>query len=624
MAKFISEAKAYDIAAVLFASFGNSPAENFLRGELERYLPELRKATSEEINAFADYQRAVYLEGKVPELGRPIASLNPTFIDSLDDIVLTDSANDAAFADTAANIYTRASTKENGYRFQLHNGPQRGAAFHDVRAFTRQFKAYDLRMFPELHHLFKKLPVMIGDAELINAHYPHLAGFHHLQKRIPAAPGFWPKGKEEQIDEEQLQAYLKDKKIFLRGGKRESADSLVASVSLQQPKRDMAVTLAFHGMFAISHPDTWNSSVEEQQESMISFCKLPINYQEVDKILDKLAEHMKEKKLLTRVVQRKKIVAKSDLEAMVKEHEEAELEGICVVQYRENDFTVAKSVKIKRYEPVDTLLLGLYLQRKADKFTEANITGALLGLYDKKLDRYVPALKVNLDPEGVQVKTNGQKQRLRELRRALCEEVKSAGKTEAEEEHRPVTLYDAFLFHGSALLQKILSSKIAEQVPEALAELPRGKDLMSLYETFQEQQEEFASGKRGMKKSSTKTDIFLYQHQELFQSLIAVTEKKRKMFLEYFSHAKEVQEVSRKFVMPQLVVDLSKPIVLETQIFDVKRGKVPYAAGFDAEERTSFHFNNAFAERIRYDKSATTEYKTIEKLVGRNTGEGNI
>lgn len=66
--------------------FVANEVEEFLQQELVRYIPQLVGKTDEEIMHFVDYQKGIYLQGNLPEFGRPIASLNPTFTDSTEAI----------------------------------------------------------------------------------------------------------------------------------------------------------------------------------------------------------------------------------------------------------------------------------------------------------------------------------------------------------------------------------------------------------------------------------------------------------------------------------------------------------------------------------------------------------
>ena len=89
--------------------------------------------------------------------------------------------------------------------------------------------------------------------------------------------------------------------------------------------------------------------------------------------------------------------------------------------------------------------------------------------------------------------------------------------------------------------------------------------------------------------------------------------------MKYFSAYSGVKSTSKKLIKPQYSVDTSEPIILETQVFDIKYTLNPFAAGLHSWYRNSFKFNNCFAECIRHDKSTTTDYATIQSLAGRNT-----
>src|SRR3989344_2582148 len=109
MASFLSPDRSREISAVLFQEFSDHPREQFLRKLLERYVPEMNRWTHQEITNFANYHRRIYLGRAVPDLGRPIGSPNPRFIDALDEV---------RFRVDGISTYVRASTKENGYRIQ--------------------------------------------------------------------------------------------------------------------------------------------------------------------------------------------------------------------------------------------------------------------------------------------------------------------------------------------------------------------------------------------------------------------------------------------------------------------------------------------------------------------------
>ncbi len=595
MSSHIGDEAKERIGEILFRGFTDTPAENFLRQELERYVPEMRRKTEEEITQFAEYQRGVYLEGKLPVLGRPVASLNPAFIDSLEFITL---------AVPGLDVYTRAAVKENGYRMQVHNGPQR------TQAFTRQFTAYDLRMFPELRTVFAELPLMIGDAELINASHKHLAGFHRVNARLPDAR-HWPARGTDMIDDGFLASYLAQEDMFKEG----------------MPLPEYAMTLAFHGMLAIADPHTWRGSAEEQMESLESLCALPMDYRRVDGVLDKLAEYVDERKIPVRVVQRQEIRDKAALAQYVKDREDEDLEGTIVVQCArdaagERSFDFAKTFKIKKYETIDCALLGLYLAKERDGLAESNVTGALLGLYDPALRRYLAVHKTNLDPHGVQVKTDGQRERLTELRRQL---VREAQTRQDAETHDLLTLYDAYRSYGRSVIKaatrKTLGKKdmgVAERMLLALQDdMPRGHTLTSLIEKYGD-----GSGYESLPKRPTKLQECLFGNKKLFDLLQRVHDAAPEQYetlMGYFSDAKDMRKTSQSFRKPQLLISTDEPVILETQVFDITRDANKYPAGYDPATRTCFKFNNAFADRIRHDKSSTTDYGTIERIARQNT-----
>jgi len=564
MSIFLSEEISETIGEIMFQDFGNTEAEEFLKKELERYKPQFRSWKDEEIQDFINYQRQIWLENLTPEIGKIISCLNPTFVDSVESIVVE------------KGIYTCVSEKENGYRFQLHNHPEH------VSAFTRQFTPYDLRMFPELD--FSQLPVMIGDAELINKKYKHLAGFNRVNSRIPNTK-YWPIKGTTTIDEEILNEYLNGE--LLRNG---------------QPLKEFEMTLAFHGIFAIANPDTWEKSKKEQLESLESLCALPMNYERVDEILDQLQNFLKQKKINAKVVKKKVVKTKKQLETYVKKNEKKGLEGSVIVQYS-GRFDCAKSIKIKNYETVDAVLLGVYLHKKEDNLTQENLKGALLGLYDETLQKYLPVCKVNLDSDGVQIKTIGQRERLNALREGLVEVLKTK-KLSGEIK----TFHDVFVEYAKTKLGEIIKCDFTVMFEE----IPRGQNFLTLLETYNVNKQGYDKG-LGSKKSAKKSDRWIYEHKNVLEQ---VTNKE---VINYLSQYSEVKKASNKLVKPQLTVSTEDPVILEAQVFDIKYNCTGFAAGFNPETIQSFHFNNCFAERIRNDKSTTTDYQTIDAIAQSNT-----
>ncbi|MBI4148249.1 hypothetical protein HY490_03070 [Candidatus Woesearchaeota archaeon] len=583
----ISDEAEERIHDLMFRGFGSSQAERFLRQEIERYAPELRHRAQEEIASFVQYQRGVFLDGEVPVLGTPIASLNPKFCGAVEDIVLSMRGSD---------MYTRASIKENGFRLQLHN------TTHPM-AFTRQFTRYDLRMFPELTATFPMLPLMVGDAELISRHYTHLAGFARVEKRVPQS--MWPKMGAATVEDTLLDKYFADEELFEIG----------------KPRRDIELTLCFHGLYAISDPSTWELSKEKQFESLANVCRLPVDYRRIDGLLDLLDEFMARKNVNARVVHREQLRSKKALRVFVEKAFDAGHEGACVVQYSADEagvptFDVGKSFKIKKYETIDTALIGLILHDSSAGLREDNVTGAVLGLYDAWLQAYLPVCKVNLDPEGVQVKEEHQRNRLVPFRKNLVRVVERQPRGDGI-----VTLYDAFLGQGQFLLRSLLDPTTAVLVPEMLDSLPRGHDVLSSYEHYGSAQKEFDSG-RGSKKSSTKQDQYVHAHLAVFQALDLLQRNNWsgfQRFVRYFGHAKELKSLSKKLARPQIVVSTSPPIIVEAKVFRIKWAANQYPAGFHKWYCNSFMFENVFAERLRPDKNTTTDYQTIYDFARRNT-----
>ncbi len=593
MASYVNEDKAKHVEEVMFREFGNTPEERFLKKELIRYVPQFAHASDEETAAFVDYQRSIYLLGKVPTIGIPIASFNPTFTDSLAHLKMSDPDLD---------IYTRASIKENGFRFQLHNGVFVPV---DVKAFTRQFTPYDLRMFPELKGLYQYLPVMIGDSELVNAVHKHLAGFHRVEMRFPGGNKCWPKRGSDGLEKGILEEYLQKEELFKWG------------VALP----DMRLMLAFHGMFAIAHPDTWDESREVQAKNMISLCSVPVNYKRVDRILTLLERFIKRKQieLCVRVVERFVSKDKEELRKYVSTNELNGLEGTCIAQFATDKngkpVVMGKTIKVKTYETVDAILLGLNLLDKSAGLVEGNLKGAIVGIWDYALHMFLPALKVNLDPNGVQVKTDGQRERLTDLGKNILAVVKP----DVSEEARITTLYDVFKLQGAIKIKFFLASLPRGDAlfkkldfEKLFGDLPRGHDLATALAHF-EANPAFEKGKLPL------IEKYIVKHYDFFNAISKLDEKRKKKFIEYFSEAGAIKTASQKLLQPHVVVDVASPVILETKVFGLEWGLSPFAAGFHTWYSNGFHFDNCFAERVRYDKQATTDYQTLYVIAKMNT-----
>jgi hypothetical protein len=586
------------IAEIMFRDFSGSSREVFLRREMERYIPQFSKATDSEITDFIDYQRNVWLDGMRPSLQRRIACLNPTFVKSVDSIHVTQSG---------LLIYTRGSVKENGYRLILYNGPQEDTVIPDVSAVTRQFTPFDLRMFPELHGLFSGLPVMIGDSELVNRLYKHLAGFNRISARIPNNATYWPKRGSLGIDDNLLQEYFKIGRLFEN----------------KVPKEEFEVTLAFHGLFAIAHPDTWELGRQEQLESMVSLCNIPMDYQLIDEYLDRLAQFIDEKNLNARVVSRKVINGKQALREYVESNEAEGLEGTVVVQSAWGtegllvDF--AKSIKIKTYETIDAAVLGVYLHKKDNGLNADNMKGMLLGLWDETHECYIPAFKVNLDSNGIQVKTADQRQRLLELNQNLVEILAKKG----EDSDSVKTLYDVFIMEAKVKLGIYLGDRFdSDRIDLFFRGFPTGNKFIDLINRYRNSKEEYDSGELGNGKSSTKRDKWIHKYSDVLSVITRLRDENKRRYYDvtgYFGKLPKIKAASKRLIKPQLKLDMSEPLIIEAKVFDIKFGVNPYAAGFHSGSKDSFHLTNCYPERIRFDKLSTTDYGTITDIAKANT-----
>ena len=450
---------------------------------------------------------------------------------------------------------------------------------------------------------------MIGDAELVNKRHKHLAGFNRVQLRIPNQ-AYWPKPGQEHINSQLLSQYLTDESLFSGG------------VSLP----DTELTLAFHGLYAIAHPDTWEKSPEEQHDSLISLCKLPIDFKEIDRLLDLLDDYFQERGLNARVVERFIPKTHKELAVYVESNDLKGLEGTCIVQsvWDEQGKPVVggRSIKVKRYETLDCALLGLYLRDKEIGALTDNITGAMVGLYDPMHGVYLPATKVNLDPNGVQIKTPGQRERLTALRAELASIVTDGRVVENEKIY---TLYDTFLLEGALLIKYLFGSKEPGfSVDQVLVDMPVRSDLISLFELYKDTSKRlrlatFGNSPKKKAKPATVGEKFIFANEAFFKAVSDLDIGAWRRFMAYFSKVKTIREVSAKLVKPQVLVDTAKPIILEIQVFDLSWGVSPYAAGFHSWYCTSFRLNNVFAERVRHDKDTTTDSATIHGIARKNT-----
>jgi hypothetical protein len=570
------------IAKLMFAEFGGTSEERFLQKELIRYVPQLSRKRDDEIADFVAYQRRVYLDGGRPTFGRPIASLNPRFVSSIHDLQVSG----------ATMVYTRASVKENGYRMQLHVGPE------GVCAFTRQFTRYDLRMFPEFEEALMRLPVMIGDVELVNRRHRHLAGFNRVQIRIPDQT-YWPREGETGIDDGKLETYRDNLNLFEMNG---------------LPKPDLELALAFHGLFAIADPDTWKKSREIQAKSLISFGRLPVDYISVDTYLSVLRSKLVGWNLdrNVRVVDRFMTWKSDGLEEYIQKNDREGYEGTCIVQTyfdkKRRPLMGPGSVKVKKYETMDCALLGLHLKPGTTQVAPENLSAATVGLYDQSLGRYLAVTKVNLDPQGVQVKTEDQKSALKTFNERLVEMCQGRLSKEAGF----ATLYEVFLRQGARTLAHLFKTLTVEDLERVFLDLPPHTDLLDLIEIFEAEKVSVAKG-------STIGRLFIIRHLDLFRAIDNLDTKGKKRFISYFVRGKEIRRLSAKLERPSVLLDVTKPVIVEIMVFDIKWGASPYPAGFHSWYGDSFRFANVYPARIRHDKSVTTDYETVYVLASAYT-----
>ena len=649
------------IEEVMFSDFGNAPEEIFLRQELARYVEQYMKSSEEEIAAFASYQRAIYLDGAIPIHGRPIASINPRYMGNLSRILF--SCRDLA------GVYTRGSIKENGYRMQPHIGTSsRGGSLGErsdgassgslseslgeslgeslVCAFTRQCSLFDLRMLPDVSPSLQQLPVGFWDGELVNKHYPHLAGFHRVEKRFPNNAEFWPKRGEVKLRDEILAKYLSNEWIFKDGKVIE----------------EFELSFVVHGAFAVADPDTWSESREVQKQHLISLCRLPLDYRKVDEVLDKLEVYFKKKlekkpegmAVNARVVERRVLKSHSDLEKYRDQAFEKKLEGVCVAQTAfgkdhtpvyvladkdedgEKSMRIGKSVKIKLFEFVDQVLLGVYQKDKQKGIAPENLEAGLFGLYDHQFNCYLPSCKINLDQDGVQVKDEDQRERLVQFDRELSDLLHSRtdaevsrGDGQVDSQHVQnglislslISLKDLFLLEGKIKLERyVKDSALALKVGEVMEAMPRGENVASMYDYYAVNRQSFGGMKSPPKGG--KTERLAYDYRELFEAiwqLRAANPRAFRDFKMYFSRSSKIASKSSQLKKPDILVSTADPVIVETAVFDLKYGYTQYPAGFHSWFGDSFVFNSTFVERLRFDKGSTTDYKTLRELARRNS-----
>ncbi len=572
MSKRISREKEGEISKILFKEFKKDPVFDYLKSQLKRYLPLMSKWAEAEIEEFAEEQIRIRVFGELPmDFFAPLPALNPSFIDSTDDIKFK-------------GRRTWISTKENGYRLRQHVHPE------GITAFTRQFTPYDLRMFPEVD--FSSLPVMIGDGELINAHYSHLAGFNRVQERIPQA--YWPLKGSDGLDAKKWKAYK-------------------ALGVMERP--ELALTFAFHGLEVISDPETWDLPLEEQVNHLISLTKLPVDEAMVTYYLEKLQEYIIQKAMNMRVVPRREVHNRRELEEMINADEAMGNEGSVVVQFS-GGMDCASRYKLKKYESIDMVLLGVRFKDPKQGLSAENMEEALLGLWDEEFDRYLPACKVNLDPDAVQVKTSGQKKRLVELREDIYRMLNGR-----EEGDAVATVKDVFLQEAQIKLKIFLGIEDYD-TEEMFDKMPRGQRFSKLLDEYKSNREEYDSG-LGSKKSAKGADRWIYRHRQVLSGVADFKPSAKVVgkiapddMVSFFDDYQDSREASGKLRKPHYIADTSEGnrILIEAMIFDIKYGKVGFAAGFHSEHLDSFNMTNAFPARIRNDKSEPTDYGTVHTL----------
>lgn len=352
-------------------------------------------------------------------------------------------------------------------------------------------------------------------------------------------------------------------------------------------------------------------------KNLINLCKLPVNYKVIDEYLDLLNTYLLEQSLNASVIDR--YVAKNiaGLKGYIKKNDDDGQEGTCIVRtffdQSGNPILCPKSIKIKKYETLDCALLGLYLLDSSLGFVEENISGALVGLYDQALGVYLAVTKVNLDPNGIQVKTAGQKERLISIRKEIA-----LLKTSVVQDVPIFTLYDVFMMQGKLSIKYLFDSEVLKDISfeQAIESLPARQTMIDIFNLFSTERKSFCDG---IAKHDTVVRKYIAKNLKFFEAIYRLDAKGKERFVKYFSMAKEIKTLSAKLVKPQIIFDQINPIIIETQVFDIKWGGSPYPAGFHSWFGNSFRFNNSYPERVRHDKNTTTDYGTVYFIARINT-----
>ncbi len=592
MSRFIPPDDATSVNNFLLGFFGNDPRERFLLEELSRYVPQLNGMSKADIANFLDYQRSVYLAGIPPQIGRPIASMNPTFA----------LMEDLKFSIPGKEVYTRASVKANGFRMQLHIGPA-GAT-----AFTRQFTPYDLRLFPELTETLAALPVMIADVELVMANHKHNASLNRLQSiRLPGT-SYWPARGQNQLPDEVVGTYLADPAIFKDG----------------QPHEDLRVTLIFHGLYAIADISTWNMPREIQLERLVPLSLLPINYIAVDTMLWALGNHGRIKKWNMSIAGYIETKDLASLQAFFSLAENSGEEGLVVVQSIQDAKTLRfetapHAIKVKRYETIDMALLGFRLIDPTRPAIEVNIGDAILGLYDERVGTYVPATKVNLNPSGVQVKEDHQLASATALRHEIAQ--LAQGRILTDTSVRLLTLNDLFVREGAIMLRYLLGADREEEtrLESMITDIPQGRNLVMLYEMLLQKLKKVNDLGVLRKTKSTRTETFYNTYGDVLVSIASLDKQKMKRFRDYFGRVADIHARARAMPKADVLLDMGVPIIVEVRVVGIRWGESAYPAGFHSWYGHSLIFTNNYILRTRPDKLTTTDYATIHTIARRDT-----
>lgn len=563
-----------EIKSVMLEGINDSPLHQAYARQALYFAEEYQRRPLEVLQADTDANQAAILHGAQYDFDRNIWVPNPEIIVDRSKIVMS------------PDITTYADKKEEGFRLVFKHGIH-NTVYGNVSMQTRQFNYYPIPFLPELSWV-TELPFGIFDTEIISTYKEWVASLNTVKARI--TQGHWMKHPGEVPDDKMQMFY--DLPIW----KGEEID----------PR--YALTLSFHGLIAIAHPDTWEKSREDQKNNLISLAQLPINYPLVRELLEKLQDYQEAKGVPIRIATTTEIKDHEHLDEVVQRHFDAGHEGCVVKQYAGRDrLDVVKSYKIKRYESLDLALLGLTLIDPNEDVTPENLRNGIVGVFDPDVDTYVAALKFNLNPNGPQMKTDDQRSKLMEVNSGICSVVDERGTIDDP----LLQIYDCFIAKGLDKLRlfRALQGKVPLEIGDLLANMPNRQSLMKLLAHYQANKELL----EGEKKVTAKRDHAIREYLHVFQAMDALDPKSEagKEFFKWFSRDNEMK--NRKFDPPHIMLPLDPPIIFEVDIREAGYTNGNYPAGLHTWKKP-FTFNNVIPQGIRRDKSNTTTLRVLHEI----------